>query len=75
MVSATPQGQIEFFKEVVQTYEPYSPEEYGSMTMFDGESHAGDPRYAANICLQALLDMGYSEDEVNPWKNKRLPDK
>ena len=27
-------------------------------------------RLASSFSLYALLEMGFSEDEVNPWKNK-----
>lgn len=65
------QEQIDFCMRTLKEAEPYPKEVYYNMTCFDGDSHIGDDRYAASICLQALLELGFSEDEVNPWKNKR----
>lgn len=72
MESATRQEQIDFFKRMVSEHEPYPIEVYRQMvSVLDGDSHEGDLRYGASMCLQALLDMGFTEDEVNPWKKKQ----
>ena len=69
MASVTRQEQIDAFKDMVKKYEPYPMDEFEEMTSWlDGKSRKEDKRYAANLCLQALLGMGFSEDEVNPWK-------
>ncbi len=59
---------LDFCLRSVREAEPYPFEEYMKMAAFDGDSHLGDMRYVSSICLQALLDLGYSEQEVNPWK-------
>lgn len=70
MVFTTKQEEIDFFKEVLKEAEPYSEEEFIKMSTFDGKSHIGDARYAATSALRVLLKLGFTEDEVNPWKNK-----
>ena len=70
MVSITHQEQIDAFKKIVNSYEPYSLDLYNDLG-FDDKRCPDDKRLAATISLKALLDMGFSEDEVNPWKNKQ----
>ena len=71
MESDTYQEQVDFYKKVIREYEPYPFEEFQRIvSILDGKGHEDDPRIEASFCLRALLDMGFSEDEVNPWKNK-----
>lgn len=70
MGSNISQEDFDFLKNTVEIAEPYSEAEFDRMAFFDGESHIGDRRYAATSALRALLYLGFSEDEVNPWKNK-----
>lgn len=74
MASDKREDNYEFFKYFVRKYEPYSLDIFDNLT-FDGKSRVGDKRYAATIGLKALLDAGFSEEEVNPWKNKDREDK
>ena len=62
------QFHYSYLKKVMKQY---VRECNGQMAYFDGESHIGDERYASTIALHALLHMGFSEDEINPWKNKK----
>ena len=65
------QEDFDFLMEAVVEYEPYPLDVYNEMSSYDDEpSHVGDFRYAASIYLQALMNMGFLEDEVSPWKNK-----
>lgn len=71
MVSITLQEQIEALKEMVRKHEPYPKDVFEKMvSVVDGKSRENDNRYGARLCLDALLGMGFSEDEVNPWKEK-----
>lgn len=69
MASITRQEQIDAFREIVNSYEPYPLDLYNGLG-FDDKRCPDDKRFAATISLKALLDLGFSEDEVNPWKNK-----
>ena len=70
MALATWQEQIDALKEVVRRYKPYPKAVYDEMTsQFDGKSREDDKRYGASVCLDALLSMGFTEKEVNPWMN------
>ena len=69
MASITRQEQFEFFKDMVRKYEPYPMEVYTNLD-FDDKRCPDDKRFAASISLKALLDMGYPEEEANPWMNK-----
>lgn len=72
MVTGIKQETIDFFLDMVRKYEPYPLSEYKKMiSYFDGEYHDGDTRYAASICLQALVDMGFKEEDVNPWPKRK----
>lgn len=59
----------DFFISVVKDNEPY-PVEILRNLAFDDTRYNGDKRFAATIALKSLLDAGYSEDEVNPWKKR-----
>lgn len=71
MALSISQEDLDFLKKTVENAEPYSEAEFEQMAYFDGESHIGDQRYAATSALRVLLNLGFSESDVNPWKNKR----
>ena len=58
----------EFFKEILKDHKPYSISVFDTM-MFD-DKRIDEDRLAATMALICLLRAGFSEDEVNPWKNR-----
>ena len=69
MASRIRQEMIDRFKSILSKYEPYPIDFYMNLPL-DADGYENDPRCAATTSLIALLEMGFSEDEVNPWKNK-----
>ena len=69
MASSIHPNDVQFFKGIIERYEPYPIEKYENMAL-DERGYDNDMRYSATICLKALLDAGFTEEEVNPWKNK-----
>lgn len=70
MASVTSQERIDHFKKIVKTYEPYSLDILDNLAFDDEEYNENNMRFVATVCLKALIDTGFSEDEVNPWKKK-----
>ena len=70
MESSTRKERVESFLETLRHYEPYPMELFRTM-MFDDDRFPDSNRLAASISLYALLEMGFTEEEVNPWKNKQ----
>lgn len=68
MSSDIPNDLIELCMVLVKEIEPYP------LSILDyciDNNKIDDSRYAATMALKRLLEAGYSEDEVNPWKNKQ----
>ena len=68
MASAMPKEMAEEFIDFLKDHEPY-PSSIWNDFMFDDKRYEDD-RLVATQVLECLLRAGYSEDEVNPWKNK-----
>lgn len=71
MESSIKKETADFFISVLMEYEPYSIDILNNINSFGHNKYEGDKRFAATIALDALLKAGFSEDEVNPWKNNR----
>ena len=69
MEPLTGQEMIDSFLDTVRKYEPYPMEQFLTLC-FDDDRFPDRHRLAASFSLYALLEMGFKEDEVNPWKNK-----
>ena len=68
MASVMSNADVEFFKHFLKEHEPYSVSVFDNM-MFDDKRFDED-RLRATMALICLLKAGFSEDEVNPWKNR-----
>lgn len=68
MASAMSKETAKIFIQYVKENEPY-PLSVLDDLMFD-DKRFDDGRVLATEILKKLLDAGYSEDEVNPWKDK-----
>ena len=68
MASVMSNENVEFFRHFLKGHEPYSISAFDDM-MFDDKRFDED-RIKATMALICLLRAGFSEDEVNPWKNK-----
>lgn len=54
------------FVSYIKAYEPYPLSVLDDLMLDD--NRYDDLRYSSTMALKVLLDAGYSEDEVNPWK-------
>lgn len=70
MASVMSNEDAEFFKHFLEKHEPYSATVIDGM-MFD-DKRFDEERLKATMALICLLKAGFSEDEVNPWKNKPM---
>ena len=69
MASAMSKETAEEFIDFIKEHEPYPLSVWNSFVL-DGKEY-DDARLTATQALKCLLDAGYSEAEVNPWKNKK----
>lgn len=69
MASAISSDTLDFFREILQMCEPYPLSVLDDMMLDD--KRFDERRLGATEALKCLIDAGYSEDEVNPWKNKQ----
>lgn len=68
MASDIPADMVELFKRFLNDVEPY-PISVLDDLMLDDKRY-DHWRVFATYVLKHMLDAGFSEDEVNPWKNK-----
>ena len=69
MASVISKETADEFINFIKEYEPYPLNIWDSFIL-DGKQY-DDARLTATQALKCLLNAGYSEDEVNPWKKTR----